>query len=200
MRLSLVDREDPVLRQVARAVNDAGSKRVRELAEAMDELRVEAGGMGLAAPQAGISERIIIVEVPEDEWVGFPEVPSFPATVLVNPEIVWESEEFIKLPEGCLSLPGLMGNVVRPSAITVQALDLEGDRLTIHADRWLARVLQHEIDHLDGVLYVDRVEDPHELWRVERVDVNDPVWSCNPQVLRLREELRRQQPAEPRLV
>jgi len=119
--------------------------------------------------------------------------------VLLNPEIVWESEAFVKLPEACLSLPGLMGNVIRPSAITVQALDLEGDRVTIHADRWLARVLQHEIDHLDGVLYVDRVEDPHELWYVERVDVNDPVWSRNPQVLRLREELRRQQPAEPRM-
>lgn len=199
MRLTLVDREDPVLRQVARPVPDAGSKRVRELAQALDELRIESGGMGLAAPQAGISERIIIVEVPEDDWVGYPEVPSFPATVLLNPEIVWESEEFVKLPEACLSLPGLMGNVIRPSAITVQALDLEGDRVTIHADRWLARVLQHEIDHLDGVLYVDRVEDPHELWYVERVDVNDPVWSRNPQVLRLREELRRQQPAEPRM-
>jgi peptide deformylase len=199
MRLSLVDRDDPVLRQVARPVADAGSQRVRELAEALDALRIEAGGMGLAAPQAGISERIIIVEVPDDEWVGFPEVPSFPPTVLINPEVVWESGEFVKLPEACLSLPGLMGNVVRPSSITVQALDLDGSRVTIHADRWLARVLQHEIDHLDGVLYVDRVEDAHELWYVERVDVDDPVWNRNPQVLQLREELRRRQPAEPRL-
>ncbi len=200
MSLSLVEQSHPVLRQIARPVSDLGSERLRAIQRDMDELREEVGGIGLAAPQVGISERIVIVEVPEDEFVGYSETPPFPDTTLVNPEIIWESEEVVKLPEACLSLPGLMGNVVRPASIIVSALDVDGDRFTVHADRWLARVLQHEIDHLDGILYPDRVEHPAELWYVDGVDLNDPVWSHNEAVLRMREERVREPEGEPRLV
>lgn len=185
--MKLIDYKDPLLRQVAHPVSDFGSERLRDIVDQMEQVRVDQCGIGLAAPQVGISERIIIIEVPEGEMVGFPEVPAFDATVLVNPEIVWESEEHIKLPEGCLSLPGLMGNVSRPSSIQVQASLLDGTPVVIHADKWLARVLWHEIDHLDGVLYPDRIDDPAELWHIEPVSVDHPVWSHNPSIRQERE-------------
>lgn len=189
MALKLVPQTHPVLREIAREVTDLGSKRLKQLAEEMDEVRIDAGGIGLAAPQVGLSERIIIVEVPDDDFVGMPYTPAVPPTVLVNPEIVWESGEEVKLPEACLSLPGFMGNVIRPSSIIVEACDVDGGRLTIHADRWFARVLQHEVDHLDGILFPDRIEDASELWRVERVDLADPIWAYNTGVQEIREEL-----------
>ncbi len=188
MALKLIEQDHPVLRQIAAPVSDFGSERLGKLAQEMDDVRIGSGGIGLAAPQVGVSERIIIVEVPDDDMVGVVNSPSVPPMALVNPEIVWESDEVIKLPEGCLSLCGMMGNVVRPASIVVEAYDLEGGSVTIHADRWLARVLQHEIDHLDGILYPDRVLDPGELWYVKRVDLNDPVWSHNDEIQRMREE------------
>lgn len=200
MGLNLVPQSHPALRAMAKPVSDYGSQRLVELVEEMEDLRIEAGGIGLAAPQVGVSERIIIVEVPEEDWVGCTSCPSFPPTALLNPEIVWESEEQVKLPEGCLSLPGLMGNVIRPASITVAAVDLDGDPFTIHADRWLARVLQHEMDHLDGILYPDKIEEPGELWHVERVDINDPVWANNPHVQRIREQLEPSEADQPHLV
>lgn len=188
MSYKLVSKTDPVLRQIAKPVTDLGSARIKRLAEDMDDIRIDEGGIGLAAPQIGVSERIIIIEVPDDDMVGVDASPGFPPTILVNPEIVWESETLVKLPEGCLSLPGLMGNVLRPERITVEAQDLDGASIVLHADRWLARVLQHEIDHLDGILYPDRIEDPSELWYVERVDINDPIFDNNPNVARIREK------------
>lgn len=198
MAYKLVDKTDPVLRRPAAPVTDFGSKRLLKLAEEMDDLRAEEGGIGLAAPQIGLSERIIVVEVPEADFVGIEQVPAVPPTVLVNPEIVWESEEVIKLPEGCLSLPGIMGNVIRPSLIQVQAQDLDGDPFSIFADRWLARVLQHEIDHLEGVLFPDRIESSSELWYVETIDLYDPIWNHNAMACELREKHNRSEGGETR--
>lgn len=198
MAYKLVDKSDPVLRQSARQVTDFGSKRLLKLAEEMDVLRIDEGGIGLAAPQIGLSERVIIVEVPDEDFVGIPNQPTVPAMVLINPEIIWESEEVIKLPEGCLSLPGMMGNVLRPSIIQVQAQDMDGDPFTMFADRWLARVLQHEIDHLDGILFPDRIESTGELWYVERVDIYDPIWNNNPEICELREKRNHNESGETR--
>lgn len=178
--MKLIEYTDPLLRQIAHPVSDFGSDRLASILDQMEQVRVDNGGIGLAAPQVGISERIIIIEVPEGEMVGFPEVPGFEPTVLINPEIIWESEEHIKLPEACLSLPGLMGNVSRPSSIQVQASLADGTPVVIQADKWLARVLWHEIDHLDGILFPDRIDDPAELWLVETVSIDHPVWSHNP--------------------
>ncbi len=182
MGLKLVPLSHEALRKAARPVNDVGSARVKALAEDLDVLMHEAGGMGLAAPQVGISERIIVVEVPDDEFTGVVEQPPFPPTAIINPEIIWESEAWVKYPEGCLTLPGIMGNVCRPESVLVTGWGVDGERLTIQGDRWLARVLQHEIDHLEGTLFPDRVEDPAELWRVQAVDLTDPIWAKNPVV------------------
>jgi peptide deformylase len=194
MALNLIPESDPVLRDIAKPIADYGSRRLLRLAGEMEDLRAEECALGLAAPQVGVSERIIVVEIPDDDFVGIPETYPVPATVLVNPEIVWETEQLIKLPEGCLSLCGMMGNVLRPSRIQVEARDVEGNPFSIMADGWLARVLQHEIDHLDGILYPDRIEEPGELWIVETVELNDPVWSRNPTV---REILERRNPNSP---
>ncbi len=194
MALNLVPETDSVLRDIAKPISDYGSRRLLRLAGEMDYLREDECALGLAAPQVGVSERIIVVEIPDDDFVGIPETYPVPSTVLVNPEIVWETEQLIKLPEGCLSLCGMMGNVLRPSRIQVEAHDVEGNPFTIMADGWLARVLQHEIDHLDGILYPDRIEEPGELWIVETVDLTDPVWARNPAV---REILERRNPNSP---
>jgi len=91
-----------------------------------------------------------------------------------------------------------MGNVMRPSIIQVQALDLDGDAISIMADRWFARVLQHEIDHLDGILFPDRIENSTELWYVEHADLNDPIWNHNPVIQEIRENLNKNEPGESR--
>lgn len=200
MPLKLVPQTDPVLRAAAPPVTDFGSARLRRLAEQIEDVRLDEGGLGLAAPQVGVSERVIVVEIPDDDFVGIPETYPFPATVLVNPEIAWETEHLIKLPEGCLSLCNLMGNVLRPSRIQVDARDIEGNAVTILADGWLARVLQHEVDHLDGVLFPDRIEEPAELWYVERVDLNSPVWAHNPVVQEILDRRNQNRPGEARVV
>lgn len=105
-----------------------------------------ANGIGLAAPQIGIKRRMVVIDVGE----GLIE--------LINPEITHFSEEKAGMDEGCLSVPGMRGYVMRPEKVTVKAQNRKGEWFTIEADGLLARCLQHEIDHLDGVLYVDKME------------------------------------------
>ena len=160
--LEIVLEGDPRLRQKAtriRSVDDA----LRRLAADMRETMLDAPGVGLAAPQIGVLRRLIVVHVPaghdEDDD---PEVN----LALVNPEIVRAVGRQVG-PEGCLSIPGWYGDVPRSDAITVKALDLDNKDVRLKAHGYLARVIQHEIDHLDGVLFVDRIEDKSSLRRVE---------------------------------
>lgn len=146
---------DPILRDEAREVTtfDAELKRlVRDMFETM----YHADGIGLAAPQVGVRQRVIVVDLRREgrEQEGLP-IPE--RVALVNPRITWESPEREKQPEGCLSIPGLEEVVSRPVAVRVEALDPEGEPVDIEADALFARALQHEIDHLDGVLFLDRV-------------------------------------------
>ncbi len=115
--------------------------RLRDMAETM----YDANGIGLAAPQIGIKRRMVVVDVGE----GLIE--------LINPEIIKFSEETVKMAEGCLSVPGRRGYVIRPKQITVKAQDRFGQDFQIDADELLARCIQHEVDHLDGILYVDKM-------------------------------------------
>ena len=119
----------------------------------MYETMYHADGIGLAAPQIGISSRIIVVDLrrQEDE-----EEEPFQVAV-VNPTVVWSSDETSKQTEGCLSIPGLEEVVRRPVAVHVEGRDPDGNELLIKADELFARALQHEIDHLDGILFLDRV-------------------------------------------
>jgi peptide deformylase len=153
---------DPVLRRKAKKVNKISAE-TRKLIEDMIETMREAPGVGLAAPQVGVSERVIVVEYAEDEEAE-PAETEQPVKkklyTLVNPEIAWTSEEMIEGSEGCLSIPGWIGEVMRHEAVVVKGVNREGHKVKIKADGWLARIFQHEIDHLDGVLYTDRLISP----------------------------------------
>lgn len=138
---------DPVLRGKAEAVPGVDED-VRRLITDMFETMRAADGVGLAAPQLGISSRIIVVAPHERDVRPF---------ALINPEIDELGEELARGEEGCLSIPGLQEIVERPSHVVVRGLDQDGQPRRIDADGLLARVLQHEIDHLDGILFIDRV-------------------------------------------
>jgi peptide deformylase len=151
----IVTLPDPVLKRKARVVTRFG-KDLHTLLDDMVETMREAPGVGLAAPQIGLSERIIVVEYfakEEDE-----EVEQAPKKVwaLINPEIVKASEEMVMGVEGCLSIPGLVGEVERHAEVQVKGLNRHGKPVKIKAKGWLARIFQHEIDHLNGVLFPER--------------------------------------------
>jgi peptide deformylase len=141
---------DPVLRMKASPVA-AVDDRVRALADDMLETMYDAPGIGLAAPQIGVLERIVVCDVA----TGEEEEPR--PMVLVNPEILSASEELKPWEEGCLSIPDYTEEVMRPATIRVGYLDRNGERQEMDADGLLAVCLQHEIDHLDGVLFIDHL-------------------------------------------
>lgn len=153
--------ENPRLRQKSRKVKTF-SPALNTLITDMVETMHEANGMGLAAPQIDVLERVIVIELPKDEE----DTQSGKLYAVVNPEIV-RAEGEDEAEEGCLSIPGWYGLVKRAEYVTVKGQDKKGKPLRIKADGLLARVFQHEIDHLDGILYIDRVESPDKLRRVE---------------------------------
>ena len=145
---------DPVLRDEAQEVT-AFDDELKRLVRDMFETMYHADGIGLAAPQIGIRKRVIVVDLRREGSEGPEPIPD--RVALVNPRITWESAEREKHPEGCLSMPGLEEVVSRSVAVRVEAVDPEGRPIEIEADDLFARALQHEIDHLDGVLFLDRV-------------------------------------------
>ncbi|HWV35162.1 MAG TPA: peptide deformylase [Thermomicrobiales bacterium] len=159
---------DPVLRQKATKLHKVDES-VRKLADEMWETMLDANGVGLAAPQIGLSRRLIVVHVPEDyDEEGDPEY-SFR---LANPEIIKRYGEKTGL-EGCLSIPGWVGEVPRAESVTVKAIDMDNRPIRIKATGQLAVVLQHEIDHLDGILYTDRVIDKSTLRKVSEEEYEE---------------------------
>jgi peptide deformylase len=153
---------DPVLRKKTRKVTRFNDN-LRALVEEMAETMRSAQGVGLAAPQVGILERVIVVETPEDE----DEPGSGRLYAVVNPEIKDASAEQVDGIEGCLSIPGYVGEVTRHETITVRGQDPRGRRIRIKAQGFLARVFQHEMDHLEGVLFIDQLTAPDRIWRVD---------------------------------
>jgi peptide deformylase len=141
---------DPLLRKVAAPVERV-DERVRALAQDMLETMYDAPGIGLAAPQIGVLERIVVCDVVTEE--GAEPAPM----ALVNPQIVARSEETKVYEEGCLSIPEYTEDVTRPAQVTVKYTDLEGQERQVQADGLLAVCLQHEIDHLNGVLFIDHL-------------------------------------------
>ena len=135
--------EDEVLRKISKNV-DVIDERVITLLKDMADTMYSASGVGLAAPQVGILKRIVVIDVGD----GLLE--------LINPRIIKEEGEQIDN-EGCLSLPGVIGEVLRPEKVVVEALNAKGEKITIEGDDLLARALCHEIDHLNGTLFVDKV-------------------------------------------
>ncbi|HEV2527696.1 MAG TPA: peptide deformylase [Thermomicrobiales bacterium] len=162
-RLEIRLEGDPVLRQKATKITRVDDS-IRKLAADMWETLEEAEGVGLAAPQVGVSRRLVIVHLPEDYIEeGDPEI----SLTLINPEIVRSRGAVVGM-EGCLSIPGWQGEVERADQVTVRALGLDGRELRIRHEGWVARVLQHEIDHLDGILYTDRMREEDAFYRVEQ--------------------------------
>lgn len=140
--------DDPILRKKSREV-DIIDDRIKTLAQDMLDTMYKEDGVGLAAPQVGILKRIIVIDVGEGPLV------------LINPKIVEEEGQNIGL-EGCLSIPGKSGKVCRPEKVKVEYLDIDGNSNEIEGTGLLARALCHEIDHLDGILYTDKVIESEE--------------------------------------
>jgi peptide deformylase len=151
---------DPVLRRKARPVARFDNQ-LQTLIDDMVETMRAAPGVGLAAPQVNVSERLIVVEFGDEEDEDVP--PKL--YVLVNPEITRLSTETDMGPEGCLSIPGLLGEVERAHSVTVKGKNRHGQPMMVKAQGWLARIFQHEIDHLNGVLFTDRAT---RVWQAEQ--------------------------------
>jgi peptide deformylase len=180
--LKVINSGDPLLRQKARPVTNPEiiSHDMKRLIAFMYDTMTDYDGVGLAAPQVNIGQQIIIIEYKKEYLKGIRrkvilerDIQEMPFQVLFNPVLTPVGNEKKVFFEGCLSIPGFMGLVERHLSIDVTALDFEGKPITIHATGWYARILQHEIDHLNGKLYIDRVysrsftttEHYERLWR-----------------------------------
>ena len=165
--------EHPVLRQKAKKIKRVDAS-VNKLIDDMFDSMHEAHGLGLAAPQIGVGLRVFVVEMTKDDADDAVEAQphekrrvaySGEQIVLINPEIVKaEGEQFGE--EGCLSIPGYVGMVRRALKVTVKGLNRKGKAVKLTGEGLLARAFQHEIDHLDGILFTDRVDKPEDLYRV----------------------------------
>jgi peptide deformylase len=155
--LPMVDYNNPVLRQKAKRVSSIDGA-IAQLIDDMVETMREVSGVGLAAPQVGVPLRIAVIELPDEEII-----------VLVNPKIVKRSGER-QIEEGCLSIPGYRGEIQRSEKVTVKGLDRFGREIRIKGEGLLAQAVEHELDHLDGTLYIDHLESIDKLTPVT-VDV-----------------------------
>ncbi|WP_169083152.1 peptide deformylase [Paenibacillus sp. PL91] len=147
----IVKEPDPVLREVAKEVTKFNSN-LEKLVKDMAETMYDADGVGLAAPQIGISKRVIVVDVGDDNGL----------IAMVNPVIVEQDGEQLG-PEGCLSIPNLNGDVLRADRIVVTGQHIDGESFTLEAQGYFARAFQHEIDHLNGILFTDLAENIYDI-------------------------------------
>ncbi len=161
----IVTLENPTLRQKARKVTRF-TPDLQTLIDDMVETMRAAPGVGLAAPQVGQGMRLFVAEYAESRDPDEEGAEASPPKlyVLINPETVRVSEEKVEGEEGCLSIPGYAGTVERHEAVTVKALNRRGQPIKLKAQGWLARIFQHEIDHLEGVLFIDKAS---KVWKME---------------------------------
>jgi len=146
--------DDPVLRQKARKVPRIDSS-IQQLIDDMVETMQQTHGVGLAAPQVGVSLRVVVLQMPGEEPMA-----------IINPEIVKRAGER-EVMEGCLSIPGYAGDIKRSVSVTVKGWDRRGKTIRIKATGLKAQALEHELDHLNGVLYIDHIESQDKLHQVE---------------------------------
>lgn len=158
---------DPRLREISQPVETFDTHALHELIEDMFETMRAADGAGLAAPQIGELQRVMIFSVAGNP--RYPDVESVPETVLINPEFTVISEEIEGFWEGCLSVPGMRGYVERPRKIRYKGFDEFGKPVAREAEGFHATVFQHEYDHLDGILYTDRLVDTRQFGFVEEL-------------------------------
>lgn len=171
----IIQPENPILRRKANRVK-VFDQTFQALVDDMVATMMDAPGVGLAAPQVAVSQRLIVVRLPDDE--DSKQEYGKQAGVLyvvANPEIIKASEEMVEGVEACLSIPGYFGAVDRHVKITIKGQDRHGKDIRIKASDWLARVFQHEIDHLDGRLYIDIAK---EVWQAKPEDEDDETTSA----------------------
>jgi peptide deformylase len=150
---------DPILRKKTKRVTTIDKSVKKLIADMLETLHAEEGRVGLAAPQIGVSLRITVIGIPEQEDI-----------VLINAEIVRRKGQRL-VSEGCLSIPGYVGQLYRAETVTAKGLDLTSKEIRIKGEGLLAQALEHEIDHLNGKLYIDRLENPESLRKIEPEDV-----------------------------
>ncbi len=148
MILPIIKYPNEILRTQGKDVKFPASASVRKLVADMIETVQNAQGIGLAAPQVGVSANVIIINL------GFKDLPVF---AILNPRIIATSKKTTKLEEGCLSLPGVYGMVARPKQVTVSGYTIDGKKIEFEADGLLSKVVQHETDHVNGVLIIDKI-------------------------------------------
>ncbi len=151
---------DPILRKKTKRVTSIDKSVKKLITDMRETLHAEEGRVGLAAPQVGVSLRITVICMPEEEAEDI---------ILINGEIVKRKGER-KISEGCLSIPGYVGEVMRAEAVTAKGLDINGKEIRIKADGLLAQALEHEIDHLNGTLYIDKLADKDSLKKIVPAD------------------------------
>ncbi|MFZ5391968.1 MAG: peptide deformylase [Patescibacteria group bacterium] len=161
--MEILTNPNDFLRQKMKKV-EVFDRNLQQFARDFIETMLEKDGVGLAATQIGANRRIIAINLDKKE--GYPDSLIMPM-VLVNPEILEASAQQVEMDEACLSVPGLVGSVIRPEEVIVTYQDLNGKQYHVDADGWLARVLQHEIDHLNGILFIDRISDKKKLRKYE---------------------------------
>ncbi len=155
----IVTMPDPILYRKARKVTDFG-KEMQTLVDDMVETMRVAPGVGLAAPQVDVPLRVIVVEFGDEEDESVP----LKLFIVINPEITRFSKEQVTGTEGCLSIPDFVGDVDRSISVVVKGMNRRGQPMRIKSSGWLARIFQHEVDHLNGVLFIDRTE---RVWKLE---------------------------------
>ncbi|MDR2483543.1 MAG: peptide deformylase [Treponema sp.] len=144
--MEIITLGNEILRQKAAPIKPISAEKYQALAEAMTQALRQGKGVGLAGPQVGLLERIFVVHMDKD-------IPR----VFINPSLLMTSQEEIKYEEGCLSMPGLWASLFRPAAVRIQAWNERGRPFTLDAEGMLARIILHEYDHLEGVLFIDRL-------------------------------------------
>ena len=164
----LVDRDAPILREVSKSVplKDIGTKKIGDIIAKMKKaLHAEDDGVAIAAPQIGVGLRIFVMSGMALSIAQGKEKSNtkFPDLVFINPEIVKASKKMVKMEEGCLSVRWLYGNVSRHEKVTLNAYDEDGDFITVGAGGLIAQIFQHETDHLEGVLFIDKAESVRDL-------------------------------------
>jgi peptide deformylase len=150
---------DPILRKKTHRVSGIDKSIKKLVADMRETLHADDGRVGLAAPQIGISLRITVIGLPDEEDI-----------ILINGEIVRRKGERV-ISEGCLSIPGYTGQVKRAESVTAKGLDINGKEIRIKADGLLSQALEHELDHLDGVLYIDKLENKDSFRKIQPEDL-----------------------------
>lgn len=159
--LEITELGNPVLWERAREVGDVTDPGVQTLIDDLIETAYHANGVGIAAPQVGRTERIFIISSRPN--ARYPDAPEMEPTAIINPEIVSMSEETVRDWEGCLSIPGIRGLVPRAKTLRARYVTRDGATKEAEFSDFIARVFQHELDHLDGVLFLDRVESTRDV-------------------------------------